>query len=66
MATIEDLLKTLQYNVNNSKIALENTAETWKRISSKSDSFSELGLTSTELEQFLSEWCANNPYSNIK
>ena len=66
MATIEDLLKTLQYNVNNSKIALENTAETWKRISSKSDSFSELGLTSTELKQFLSEWCANNPYSSLK
>ena len=65
MATIEDLLKTLQYNVTSNKI-LENTSETWKRISSKSDSFSELGLKSTELEEFLSEWCANNPYSNIK
>ena len=66
MATIEDLLKTLQYNVSNSATTLENTSETWKRISSKSDSFSELGLKSTELEEFLSEWCANNPYSNIK
>lgn len=65
MAKIEDLLKTLQYNVYSTK-TLENTSETWKRISSKSDPFTELGLKPSELENFLSEWCANNPYSNIK
>lgn len=65
MATISDLLKTLQYNTEQSKITLENNQDTWKRIRNK-DSFSELGLPQSELDKFLSEWISDNPYSNIK
>ena len=60
--TIDDLLNSLQ-NPNKSP-KLENTKDTWKRIQ-KRDSFSELGLESSELESFLQEWIADNPYSNI-
>jgi len=59
--TIEDLLK----EINNSKsVKLENNAETWKRIGKK-DSFPELNLPKGDLESFLAEWVANNPYNNI-
>ena len=66
MASIDDLLKALQKPENRARSAasifLENNAETWGRIGSK-DSFPELGLDQTELDKFLSDWCANNPYS---
>jgi hypothetical protein len=60
--TIEDLLNSLQNP--NKTLSLENTKETWMRIGAK-DSFSELGLGSSELNDFLQEWVANNDYNNI-
>jgi len=60
--TIDDLLNALQ---NPEKTAsLENSKDTWARIGSKDD-FSELGLERSELDQFLAEWVAENPYNNI-
>ena len=59
--TIEDLLNSLQ---NPKKVTLENSKATWKRIGQK-DSFSELGLESSELESFLQEWMNDNPYNNL-
>ena len=61
MASIEDLLNALQ---NPNKVELENTPETWSRIGNK-DKFEELGLESSELEEFLEEWMGNNEYENI-
>ena len=59
--TIDDLLNSLQ---NPKKISLENSKETWRRIGQK-DSFSELGLEPSELEDFLKEFTENNPYNNL-
>ena len=65
MATIEELLKALQNpNKDSNKTTLENNKETWDRIGRK-DSFSELGLTTSELDAFLQEWIAENPYNNL-
>ena len=61
--TIEDLLNSL-VNPSEDKTKLENTKETWKRIGNK-DSFSELGLSGSDLESFLSDWISENPYNNI-
>lgn len=61
MATIEDMLKALQ---NPDKPKLENTLETWEKIGNK-DSFAELGLEKSELDDFLSEWISENDYNNI-
>lgn len=60
--TIDDLLNSLQ-NPNKEK-NLPNTKDTWSRIGN-ADSFEELGLSSHELNDFLKEWCENNPYSNL-
>ncbi len=60
--TIDDLLNSLQNPNKTNK--LENTKETWERIGRK-DSFSELGLTTSELDAFLQEWIADNPYSSL-
>lgn len=63
--TIDDLLNALANPAKSSKKTLENTKETWRRIGSK-DSFEELGLESSELENFLKEWInENNEYGNI-
>lgn len=64
--TIDDLLNSLKITTlyNKGKLKLENTAETWQRIGEK-DSFSELGLDSSELDDFLKEWIENNEYSNL-
>lgn len=59
--TIEDLLNALQ---NPDGVTLENTSETWMRIGNK-DSFDELGLTPSELDDFLSDWIQQNDYNNI-
>ena len=59
--TIEDLLNALQ---NPDSVTLENTKETWERIGNK-DKFAELGLEESELDDFLSEWIAENPYNNL-
>jgi len=61
--TIDDLLNALQ-NPNNSNSKLVNDYKTWARIGNK-DKFAELGLESSELESFLAEWVASNPYNNI-
>lgn len=65
--TIDDLLNALQNPSITStadKPRLENTRETWSRIGSR-DNFSELGLEPSELDSFLEEWVADNPYENI-
>jgi len=63
MATIDDLLNALQ-NPNEGNAKLKNDFDTWRRIGNK-DKFSELGLNESELEEFLSDWIAENPYENI-
>jgi hypothetical protein len=60
--TIEDLLNALRVDENGK--FLPNNADTWGRIGAK-DSFSELGLSGTELEDFLKDWIEENPYNNI-
>lgn len=60
--SIEDLLNALQDP--NKPSTLENNSDTWRRIGAK-DSFSELGLEGGELEEFLKEWAAENPYNAI-
>ena len=60
-ATIGQLLDALD---NPNDIKLENTPETWRRIA-EGDSFDELGLSRSELDEFLAEWCENNEYANI-
>lgn len=65
MPSITDLLNALSdgaYNQN--KPTLANTKDTWARMKDKN--FPELGLEGSELESFLAEWCAENPYNNIK
>lgn len=59
--SIDDLLNALQ---NPDKVVLENNKDTWSRIGSK-DNFSELGLEGSELDEFLSDWIAENPYNDI-
>ena len=61
MATLDELLNALE---NPNKPELPNTEDTWSRIGNK-DSFDELGLEKTELEEFLSEWMEENSYNNI-
>jgi|688.fasta_scaffold865299_2 hypothetical protein len=59
--SIGDLLKSLQYPDKNS---VNDSSITWTRIGNK-DPFTELGLTGSELDAFLSEWTKNNPYNNL-
>jgi len=63
MATIDDLLNALQ-NPSKSSLDLPNNKETWARIYRK-DSFEELGLGKSELEEFLEEWKESNPYNDL-
>ena len=60
--TIDDLLNALQ-NPDNTG-TLENTKETWSRIGNR-DKFEELDIPESELDSFLSEWIAENPYNNL-
>lgn len=63
--TIDDLLNSLQNpNKKSAKATLDNTSDTWNRIGNK-DKFTELGMDSSELTDFLAEWIADNPYTNI-
>jgi len=62
--TIDDLLNSLK-NPEKSSNKLENTKETWERIRRK-DSFSELDMGSSKLNEFLKEWISSNPYSAIQ
>lgn len=63
--SIDDLLNALANPAKSNKKTLENTKDTWKRIGNK-DKFEELGLDSSDLEDFLKEWLSeNNEYGNI-
>lgn len=59
--TIKELLDSLQ---NPADVELPNNADTWRRIANE-DSFDELGLSGTELEDFIKEWISNNDYENM-
>jgi hypothetical protein len=61
--TIDELLDSLENPNTNSK-TLPNTTDTWSRIGNR-DNFSELNMNSSELDEFLREWVANNPYETI-
>lgn len=63
MANIDDLLNALQ-NPNKDNAKLRNDFDTWRRIGGK-DRFDELGMDKSELDEFLKEWIAENPYQNI-
>lgn len=60
--TLKDLLSALENPDNNSNLA--NTKETWDRIS-KGDKFAELGIESSELDDFLNDWISNNDYNDM-
>lgn len=60
--SIDDLLNALQNPDKPS--TLENNSDTWRRIGAR-DKFSELGLEGSELDSFLEEWIADNPYNAI-
>lgn len=62
MATIQDMLNALQ-NPKKTK-GLEVSKETWRRIGNK-DKFEELGLSGSELDEYLKEWMQYNPYNNL-
>jgi len=62
--TIDDLLAALENPATADLKDLKNTAKTWQRIGEKNP-FSELGLEPSELDAFLKDWVAENPYSNI-
>ena len=63
MATIEELLKSLQTPATSKSSKLTGSvAEIYERIGKK-DSFGELGLTDSELDDFLKEWVSENPYN---
>jgi len=62
--TLYDLLVSMREREREKVSSLPNNRETWSRIARKDD-FPELGLSGMELETFLEEWIANNPYSNI-
>jgi hypothetical protein len=63
--SIEDLLNSLEDpTTDGKKVLIKNTKETWERIGSR-DSFPELNLSESELDEFLSEWVKENPYQNI-
>jgi hypothetical protein len=65
--TIEELLASMYKTPgeNTVKGGLVNSAETWRRIANK-DEFAELGFSSEqEKNDFLKQWCSENPYSNI-
>lgn len=62
--SIDDLLNALQNPEKPDKATLENNKETWSRIGNKDD-FSELGLESGELDEFLKEWIDENPYNSL-
>lgn len=65
MASIEELLRTLQTPATSKSNKLTGSIpEIYERIANK-DSFGELGLTGSDLDDFLKEWISENPYNNI-
>jgi hypothetical protein len=69
MKSLQDLIKHLEAAKDVKEIVingvkLPNTAETWARIGNK-DSFHELGLSGSELDDFLKTFTEENDYNNI-
>lgn len=62
MSRVKELLSLLANKETIAKKTLENTKKNWERIGD-GDNFSELGLNSSELTEFLREWIENNPYN---
>ena len=62
MSKVKELLSLLANKETTAKRTLENTRKNWRRVGD-GDSFSELGLNSSELTEFLKEWIENNPYN---
>lgn len=67
--SIEDLLKSMltfpEARKQGDFVGLENTREIWRRIG-EGDSFQEMGFENEDAKnKWLSEWCAENPYSAI-
>lgn len=60
--TIQELLDSMITDSRDIK-DMPNTKGTWARIGSR-DSFSELGMSSSEKDEFLKEWTEANPYAN--
>lgn len=56
--------KQVVENYNGNTPHLENSSATWRRIWT-GDSFAELNLGKSELEDFLEDWKSSNPYNNI-
>jgi hypothetical protein len=68
--TIEELLKSMltfpEAKQKGDFVGLENTREIWRRIG-QGDSFQEMGFENEDAKnKWLSEWCAENPYSSIQ
>ena len=61
--TIKDLLNSLITEEEVKEKILKNTKENWNRIWNN-DKFTELGLNSSELEDFLKDWTADNDYDD--
>lgn len=63
--TMDDLFAALKSPIKETnRKSLPNTKETWRRLGEK-DPFLELGLSGSELDDFLKEFIENNPYNNI-
>jgi len=64
--SIEDLLNALKNpnSVDKGIPVLAATKANYMRLGS-GDKFAELGLEENELEKFLKEWTADNPYNNL-
>lgn len=62
--TLDDLFSSMRERGRETSSKLPNNKETWERIGN-GDDFPELGLNKIELEEFLTSWISDNPYSNI-
>lgn len=70
--TIDDLLAALKdpnaidKDLKANPGSLSNTKEIWERIGRKDTTLAlEIGIEQSELNDFLKEWTANNPYNLI-
>ena len=69
MKSLQDLIKHLEAakeikEIEINGVKLPNTAETWARIGNR-DTFDELGLSGSELDEFLKTFTEENDYNNI-
>ena len=64
--TIDDLLAALKDPASPDTKNLENTKDTWFRIGEKDSTLAaDIGVEESELDSFLKEWIADNPYNAI-